>query len=510
MKAFDKVSRFILVALALSLLVGCSLATNGSNGEPQPSDEDTAIYGTYDCWGYSAASGWIKIPNRQLVLSATSLTMAGTQNFPSPNPNFKNQKLHSKDGQIWMEAEVSGTQQLIYLFDYYLQDATAYGTPILWLKGEYTSTATITSAPDPATALASNILAFVPVGKTPGQQPPSTKSVYAFGYAFPAYNPNDVYHIAQPYYWKDNVPIHLDVPTSATGATAFAGYFVNNRMYITGGGQDSHGEVSEYGYWEDGVWHGFPGFEFSIGSNDSDVKAWGLFTGTDIYLIGRKYSDQNGGVYECGYYKNEVWYILVCNSGYSQAFPTGIVSDGSNIYICGICRDSSNKYRACFWKNGHFNLLEGTNDQESQANSITISGSDVYIAGKRTNSDGVYSAGYWKNGLWQTMTTGENFRSFYSIIIDGNDVYRAYCDSIDSVGFHSGYFKNTVEHQLPILDGAYPAATSILKSDNDLYLSGIYIKEQAWEGGYWKNDEWHKVALPSNLQSSIVYSVVVK
>ena len=108
------------------------------------------------------------------------------------------------------------------------------------------------------------------------------------------------------------------------------------------------------------------------------------------------------------------------------------------------------------------------------------------------------------------MTTGENFRSFYSIIIDGNDVYRAYCDSIDSVGFHSGYFKNTVEHQLPILDGAYPAATSILKSDNDLYLSGIYIKEQAWEGGYWKNDEWHKVALPSNLQSSIVYSVVVK
>ncbi|HNV37351.1 MAG TPA: hypothetical protein PKL79_10080, partial [Rectinema sp.] len=164
MKAFDKVSRFILVALALSLLVGCSLATNGSNGEPQPSDEDTAIYGTYDCWGYSAASGWIKVPNNQLVLSATSLTMAGTQIFPSPNPNYKNQTLHCKDGQIWMEAKVSDIPQKIYLCDYFLQDATTYGTPILWLKAEGTNTATITSAPEPATALASNILAYAVAG----------------------------------------------------------------------------------------------------------------------------------------------------------------------------------------------------------------------------------------------------------------------------------------------------------------------------------------------------------
>ncbi len=513
MRAFDKFSRFMLVALALSLVVGCSLKTGGSNGEPQPSDEDTAIYGTYDCWSYSAATGWIKTPNSQLVLSATSLKMAGTQIFPSTNPNYKNQTLHSKDGQIWMEAKVSGTLQTVYLYDYYLQDATAYGTPILWVKGEYTNTATITSAPDPATASVSQLLAYVPVGKTPQQQPSSTKSVYAFGCAVSEY---DSYHnvlSGLPYYWKDNVPNHLEMPTGATSATALAGYFVTNKMYITGLASD--GSVSECGYWEDGVWHGFPGFNFPmsyVGGND--MTAMGLFTGTDIYLVGTK-SAQPGHVGEGGYYKNGVWNTPVCDNGYSQAYPVGIVSDGSDIYICGICCDSSNKYRACHWKNGSFSLLEGADDQESETNSITISGSDVYIAGERITSDGVYSAGYWKNGLWQAMTTGENPYHFNSIMIDGNDVYVAYIydyiyEIIEYSLFRSGYFKNTAEHQLPFLHGEPPCATSIWKSDGDLYLSGIYVRAQGFEGGYWKNDEWHPVQSPNGtLTDNMVLSVAL-
>jgi len=129
--------------------------------------QDTELYGTYDAWGFTATSGWVKAENNQLAISANSIIMAANTVFPNPIPTLTDQSLHIKDGQIWMTYKISGMGQTTYLYDYYLEDSTRFGTSVLWLKADTSNSATLSSAPDPATASMSQLLIYIPVGNTP-------------------------------------------------------------------------------------------------------------------------------------------------------------------------------------------------------------------------------------------------------------------------------------------------------------------------------------------------------
>lgn len=154
----------ILIGLA-TLIWACQVPNQPKDTNP-PSDstplpQDATLFGTYDAWTYAGASGWLKIAGNQFVLEAAKLSMAGTTLFPASG--LSNQRLGIKDGQIWM----TGSGQTLYLYDYFLQVATETAPAILWLKTDPTATASLTAAPDPASALTSQILCFVAVGKTP-------------------------------------------------------------------------------------------------------------------------------------------------------------------------------------------------------------------------------------------------------------------------------------------------------------------------------------------------------
>jgi hypothetical protein len=134
---------------------------------PVPFEYDTDTFGTYDLWSYSEAGGWLKVQNQQLVLSRESLNMASIAVFPSNNPYFEAQKLFVKDGQIWMTYKVNDQLQTLFLYDYFLEDSTRYGARVLWIKSNSSSSATVTTAPDPSSAGTSQLLMYVPVGESP-------------------------------------------------------------------------------------------------------------------------------------------------------------------------------------------------------------------------------------------------------------------------------------------------------------------------------------------------------
>jgi hypothetical protein len=93
--------------------------------------------------------------------------MLGSRWYPTQEPDHKDQQLIIRDGQIAKYATVNG-QRLVYrIFDYYLQSPEDFGVPILWIKPDWTPSATLVAAPDPGSASLEQILAFIPEGLTP-------------------------------------------------------------------------------------------------------------------------------------------------------------------------------------------------------------------------------------------------------------------------------------------------------------------------------------------------------
>jgi len=171
-RSYRLVTTCFFAVLGFLLLTACP---NPSGGGVDDLSQDSSLLGTYDSWTYTAATGWLKVDNQQLVIAADKLSMSGANLFPPAN--LKSPKLGFKDGQISLVGLSSGGTQTVHLFDYFLQDAAKYGTTILWLKTEATSGLSLTAAPDPATAIQSQVLCYIPVGKTPGAETGSNLSL---------------------------------------------------------------------------------------------------------------------------------------------------------------------------------------------------------------------------------------------------------------------------------------------------------------------------------------------
>lgn len=117
----------------------------------------------YRNFAYSDATGWVRVDGQSLSIRDSSLTMNSVPIFPVPGYPEKNQTLQADGGQIWIEISSAFGRQTVYAYDYCIEDGDTarLGVPFLWLKTEATDAATLTSAPDPASALGEQIMCWV-------------------------------------------------------------------------------------------------------------------------------------------------------------------------------------------------------------------------------------------------------------------------------------------------------------------------------------------------------------
>jgi hypothetical protein len=113
----------------------------------------------------------------------------------------------------------------------------------------------------------------------------------------------------------------------------------------------------------------------------------------------------------------------------------------------------------------------------SKNNSVptkSLSG-DVYISGG--NSTGLV---YWKNG--NMVTLGQGVAAVGKPAVQGNDVYIASTLYITNNINHAVYLKNSVMTDLGVGD-----PTDIAVVGNDVYVSGVILKNGLYDAVYWKN-----------------------
>ncbi len=123
------------------------------------------------------------------------------------------------------------------------------------------------------------------------------------------------------------------------------------------------------------------------------------------------------------------------------------------------------------------------------AEHIFINGTDVYITGWCQIGPS-FKNGYWKNGVWHTLDTrnkdGEKSCSFVSVAANG-DVYIAgkrYVGEYDPFGKkHAGYWLNNIWYDLPVPSDCDCSMTSgICIANGKVYISGDY-----------GDSRWHRI-----------------
>jgi hypothetical protein len=262
-----------------------------------------------------------------------------------------------------------------------------------------------------------------------------------------------------PVLWKNGAMRVL----SATGGSASQVQVYNNTLYIGGiSGQSTSGLINPGGpggenvYWINGVQN-----NISASLNPGQVSF--AFSGNNFYYTNGFRLYENGSV--------------ISLPGKPSGYLSSVFATGSDIYVAG----SDSVGDAVYWKNQTMHIVEQGNyptyssGPGPSVSCLFVSGTDVYLGG----IDAGDTAVYWKNGL-ATPVVGST--GIISLFVSGGDLY------FTGYLIHSGtpapaYWKNGVEHDLPLNGAAYGNANSILVSGTDVYVTG----QTSLGAVYWKN-----------------------
>ena len=180
----------------------------------------------------------------------------------------------------------------------------------------------------------------------------------------------------------------------------------------------------------------------------------------------------------------------------SNSYTLTVTRTPPVVYVAGVLTTYANdKNIPGYWKNGIWNALPSLDvSQKPLISSLLVSDGDIYIGGFNINSADVCRAGYWKNGNWiglPYLDSKMNSGAVGGVVVSNGSVYAGGYTMEDTGSWfitHPCYWKDGVLHCLPRNDSD---VSDMVVSGGSLYFSG------AWAPGYWKDEVWHGLTVPS-------------
>lgn len=187
--------------------------------------------------------------------------------------------------------------------------------------------------------------------------------------------------------------------------------------------------------------------------------------------------------------------LLIAGCKKSTSPPKANTPGQTDVYISGTV-GSDDTTHAAYWKNGTMVLLP-SGGQYSTAGNIIVTGNDVYVAGSLGKS-----MGYWKNGNFVSLN--DTLNNSFSMAISGSDIYMTATVS-DGVHYNGGYYKNG-QYSKIAPDTITTDLLGIAVSGQDVLLGGIESSGLTPTiAKYWLNGEGHN--LTDGTKNAFVFGV---
>lgn len=266
---------------------------------------------------------------------------------------------------------------------------------------------------------------------------------------------------------------------STSNGNAYQILINGNDIYVTGYYELPIIDLSPGGfvsyhcvYWKNGVENKVGTIIYGHGGLLSGFQPTISIMNNDIYYA-------NGQAWKNGAQLN----FNLANIGFVQQ----TTSYGSDIYFVGT--DSSGK--AVYWENGLAHDIVPNETKSIVAYSLTVSSNNVYIGGEDSNQ----IATVWTNGIPENLhfsIPGSYAVFVSSLFVNGTDIYAVAGLEVPTSmtnGSYSyfnnipAYWKNGIEHDLPVNGDSYGNASTVFVNGSDIYVCG-----NTGSGAvYWKN-----------------------
>jgi hypothetical protein len=224
----------------------------------------------------------------------------------------------------------------------------------------------------------------------------------------------------------------------------------------------------QYVYWKNGIENKIGNVTYRMVPEEPTIS-----------IVGNNIFYANGQAWENG--------SLLNSDLLNSAWVEKTTSYGPNIYFVGT--DSSGK--AVYWENGLQKDIITNETRAISAYSLAVSSNNVYVGGEDSNS----VATIWINGMPENLHSsipGSYAVSVSSLFANGTDIYAiASLQAPTSVtnGSYTNfdnipvYWKNGIEHDLPLNGDSYGSANTVFVNGSDIYVCG----NTASGAVYWKN-----------------------
>jgi len=221
---------------------------------------------------------------------------------------------------------------------------------------------------------------------------------------------------------------------------------------------------------------------------DSNAAPTDIFVnGSDLYITGQKNS-------KAIIWKNGVATQLNTGPAYGYVLASSVYVSGTDVHVAGMAENATTfRKQAAYWKNNVPVMLNaGANTEDSYAQSVAMSGTDVYVAGRKTITGGGDAVVLWKNGTATDLKSSATASyGNVNLYISGADVY-VVCYEYDFPNVEQiSVWKNGTPVTFPAsVLGAVPYCLFV--NGTDVYIGGFerggtpsstYLIPRYWKNG---------------------------
>ncbi len=249
---------------------------------------------------------------------------------------------------------------------------------------------------------------------------------------------------------------------------------------------------------------------YPSGHKPSEITGISVNSVGNVYVAGKVRKNNKNYT---AYWKNgELVKTFKENGTYDSEIHVAADSKG-NVFIPGYRVDGQHHHDGAIWINGNIKILQPESGiveaTDAVVGSETASGSNVWISGAHGSST-LSLAGYWQrkpNGNINQITkvtkvstynlakNNVNSSRASSIFVSGSTVYMAGAVNVVNAGDVPVYWKNKVQHELPVefdlktCDYCKVDTTDISLLDSNVLVVGDYYDEKDKVDSYYSHGE---------------------